>query len=65
MHLGLVGLGRMGANMRERLRRAGLEVTGYDRNPEVSDVGSSSFFRNEYYNMPQYRTFIATLRVRF
>src|SRR5690554_3048000 len=40
MHLGLVGLGRMGANMRERLRRAGLEVTGYDRNPEVSDVGS-------------------------
>ena len=31
MHVGLVGLGKMGANMRERLRRAGLEVTGYDR----------------------------------
>jgi 6-phosphogluconate dehydrogenase len=39
-HLGLVGLGRMGAGMRERLRRAGLTVTGYDRNPDVSDVGS-------------------------
>lgn len=40
MHLGLVGLGKMGGNMRERLRAAGLTVTGYDRNPEVSDVGS-------------------------
>ena len=39
-HLGLVGLGRMGGNMRERLRRAGLTVTGYDRNPEVADVAS-------------------------
>ncbi|HEX5510585.1 MAG TPA: decarboxylating 6-phosphogluconate dehydrogenase [Actinomycetales bacterium] len=40
MHIGLVGLGRMGGNMRERLRRAGIEVTGYDRNPEVSDADS-------------------------
>jgi 6-phosphogluconate dehydrogenase len=40
MHLGLVGLGKMGANMRERLRGGGIEVTGYDRNPEVSDVPS-------------------------
>lgn len=40
VQLGIVGLGRMGANMRERLRRAGLEVTGFDRNPEVSDVAS-------------------------
>ena len=38
MHIGIVGLGKMGNNMRERLRRKGLEVTGYDRNPEVSDV---------------------------
>ncbi|HET8659874.1 MAG TPA: decarboxylating 6-phosphogluconate dehydrogenase [Micromonosporaceae bacterium] len=38
MQLGLVGLGRMGGNMRQRLRRAGHEVVGYDRNPEVSDV---------------------------
>jgi 6-phosphogluconate dehydrogenase len=38
MQLGLVGLGRMGGNMRERLRRAGHEVVGYDRNPDVSDV---------------------------
>ena len=40
MQIGLVGLGRMGFNMRERLRRAGHEVVGYDRNPEVSDVAS-------------------------
>ncbi|MGY0230361.1 phosphogluconate dehydrogenase (NAD(+)-dependent, decarboxylating) [Longispora urticae] len=40
MQLGLVGLGKMGGNMRERLRRAGHEVVGYDRNPEVSDVAS-------------------------
>ena len=38
MHIGLVGLGKMGANMRERLRRGGVEVTGYDRNQDVSDV---------------------------
>jgi 6-phosphogluconate dehydrogenase len=38
MQLGLVGLGRMGGNMRARLRAAGHEVVGYDRNPEVSDV---------------------------
>ena len=40
MHIGLVGLGKMGANMRERLRRGGIEVTGYDRNQDVSDVPS-------------------------
>ena len=40
MHIGLVGLGKMGANMRERLRRGGVEVTGYDRNQDVSDVPS-------------------------
>ncbi len=40
MHLGLVGLGKMGGNMRDRLRAAGHHVTGYDRNPEVSDVAS-------------------------
>jgi len=38
MHLGLVGLGKMGNNMRERLREGGLEVTGYDPNPAVTDV---------------------------
>ncbi|GAA2334522.1 decarboxylating 6-phosphogluconate dehydrogenase [Saccharopolyspora halophila] len=40
MQLGLVGLGRMGFNMRERLRAAGHEVVGYDRNADVSDVAS-------------------------
>jgi 6-phosphogluconate dehydrogenase len=38
MKLGLVGLGKMGGNMRERLRRAGHEVVGYDLSPDVRDV---------------------------
>jgi len=40
MQLGLIGLGRMGGNMRERIRSAGHEVVGYDRNPDISDVAS-------------------------
>ncbi|GAC1375610.1 MAG: decarboxylating 6-phosphogluconate dehydrogenase [Pseudarthrobacter sp.] len=40
MHIGLIGLGKMGFNMRERLRRNGIEVTGLDHNPEVTDVAS-------------------------
>jgi 6-phosphogluconate dehydrogenase len=40
MEIGLIGLGKMGGNMRERLRRAGHTVIGFDRNPEVSDVAS-------------------------
>ncbi|MFV0132669.1 phosphogluconate dehydrogenase (NAD(+)-dependent, decarboxylating) [Streptomyces sp. HMX87] len=38
MQIGLVGLGKMGGNMRERLRNAGHEVVGYDTDPELSDV---------------------------
>jgi 6-phosphogluconate dehydrogenase len=38
MQLGLVGLGKMGFNMRERLREGEHEVIGYDPRPEVSDV---------------------------
>ena len=33
MDLGMIGLGRMGANMAERLRRGGHRVVGYDPNP--------------------------------
>ncbi len=40
MNIGLIGLGKMGFNMRARLRDAGLDVIGYDRNPDVSDVPS-------------------------
>jgi 6-phosphogluconate dehydrogenase len=32
--LGMVGLGRMGANMAERLRRAGHTIVGYDRSAQ-------------------------------
>ncbi len=40
MELGLIGLGRMGGNMRERIRHAGHTVVGYDHDPEVSDATS-------------------------
>jgi len=34
VELGMIGLGRMGGNMAERLRRAGHTVVGFDRSPE-------------------------------
>ncbi|MFC0447402.1 phosphogluconate dehydrogenase (NAD(+)-dependent, decarboxylating) [Rhodococcus jostii] len=40
MKLGLVGLGKMGLNMRERLRERGVEAIGYDPNAADSDAGS-------------------------
>ena len=40
MELGLVGLGKMGFNMRQRLREGGHEVIGYAPRPEVSDVAT-------------------------
>ena len=35
MELGMVGLGRMGANMAERLLRGGHKVTGFDPNADA------------------------------
>ncbi|MGE3619769.1 MAG: phosphogluconate dehydrogenase (NAD(+)-dependent, decarboxylating) [Acidimicrobiia bacterium] len=40
MQVGMVGLGRMGGNMAERLRAAGHEVVGYDAFSDASDVAS-------------------------
>jgi 6-phosphogluconate dehydrogenase len=40
VQLGLIGLGKMGGNMAERVRRAGHEVVGYDRAPGRRDVDS-------------------------
>jgi len=44
MELGMVGLGRMGANMSERLVRGGHRVVGFDRDPgavaRVTSVGA-------------------------
>ncbi|TSD40391.1 decarboxylating 6-phosphogluconate dehydrogenase [Rhodococcus sp. KBS0724] len=40
MQMGLVGLGRMGANMRERIRDSGHEVIGFDSDPSIRDVES-------------------------
>jgi 6-phosphogluconate dehydrogenase len=38
--LGLIGLGKMGANMRERWRAAGIEVIGFSLSPQRRDVDS-------------------------
>src|SRR2546429_4856607 len=35
MQLGMIGLGRMGANLSRRLMRDGHRVVAYDRNPDV------------------------------
>src|SRR3954454_13958957 len=41
MEIGMVGLGRMGGNMAERLRRGGHTVVGFDRSPDSGrDVDS-------------------------
>ena len=40
MDIGLIGLGKMGGNMRTRLRNAGHTVVGYDRDPDLADVGN-------------------------
>ena len=36
MEMGLIGLGRMGANMARRLRKGGIEVVAFNRNAEVT-----------------------------
>lgn len=41
MQIGLIGLGKMGANMAQRIAQAGHEVIGYDRNP-ASDRQAAS-----------------------
>ncbi|MGY0798528.1 phosphogluconate dehydrogenase (NAD(+)-dependent, decarboxylating) [Lysobacter sp. A286] len=46
MKLGMIGLGRMGANMAERLMRGGHEIVGFDPRPEarteLEDKGGQS-----------------------
>lgn len=36
MKIGMIGLGKMGGNMARRLRKAGIEVVGFNREPEVT-----------------------------
>ena len=42
MRIGLIGLGKMGGNMRERLRRGGVEVVGLDHNQAISDAADEA-----------------------
>jgi 6-phosphogluconate dehydrogenase len=46
MQIGMIGLGKMGGNMAERLRRAGHDVVGYDHHPENSDVATLAELRD-------------------
>ena len=40
MEIGIIGLGRMGGNMAERLKRGGHTVVGYDQAATARDVDS-------------------------
>jgi 6-phosphogluconate dehydrogenase len=40
VEIGIIGLGRMGGNMAERLRRGGHTVVGYDQSAPIRDVDS-------------------------
>src|SRR5687767_9821569 len=40
MKIGMIGLGRMGGNMADRLRAHGHEVVGFDHDPAVSKIAS-------------------------
>ena len=42
MEIGLIGLGKMGGNMAERLRRGGHTVVGFDRNSRPSGTSPAS-----------------------
>ena len=42
MEIGMVGLGRMGGNMSERLRRGGHRVVSYDRDPDTRQAAAAS-----------------------
>ncbi len=42
MDIGMVGLGRMGGNMSERLRRGGHRVVSYDRDPDTRQAAAAS-----------------------
>jgi 6-phosphogluconate dehydrogenase len=46
MQIGMIGLGKMGGNMAERLRRAGHDVVGYDHHPEKRDVETLAELRD-------------------
>ena len=42
MEIGMVGLGRMGGNMSERLRRGGHRVVSYDRDPDTRQAAAAT-----------------------
>jgi 6-phosphogluconate dehydrogenase len=53
MQVGLVGLGKMGGNMRTRIRAAGHTVIGYDTNQEISDSTDLADMINQLGDSPR------------
>jgi len=53
MELGMIGLGRMGANMSLRLQRAGHRVLGYDPSPDARRAAMKSDSLAEAVDSPQ------------
>lgn len=57
MHIGMIGLGRMGGNMAERLVQGGHTVSGYNKDPldpqRIKEIGTSI--------QPDLRQLVATL----
>jgi 6-phosphogluconate dehydrogenase len=52
--LGMIGLGRMGGNMSERIRQHGHEVVGYDRDPNVSQAADLPDLVQQLGEAPRY-----------
>ena len=63
MKLGLAGLGKMGANMARRLRRAGIEVSAYNRSATVSDELADETGLQACYSLAELITSLPTPRV--
>lgn len=53
MQIGLIGLGKMGGNMRTRIRNAGHTVIGYDTNPDLSDATDVADLVNQLDGTPK------------
>lgn len=53
MQIGIVGLGKMGGNMRTRIRGAGHTVIGYDSDPELSDATDLADLVNQLEGSPK------------
>jgi 6-phosphogluconate dehydrogenase len=63
MQLGMIGLGRMGANMTRRLRRGGIDVVGYNREPDVTRALADEYGMRAAYALPDLAKMLAPPRI--